>query len=293
MKYEGRLESVWPTRAAGSPGLTPNIRYSARSWHAPIFKRTEPRVLIPVFEGAGGATEAARAVREAGGVPGIVVIKDRLPREGERSALQFAGALKDAQMVFVPDGSVTEFFRHEAVAEGITNLLEKHDGLICGTGGGFKTLLELGLVPYGRYAKEDEELALLETNPSGSRGSGIVRVRISSNKSPWLRDCGSGEVRLLPFACAEARFTASEELLRHLAGAGQIATQFADLEGNASGDIQFDPCGSMMAVEGVTSLDGRVFGRSGFAERTGRGLYRNVEGRYFGNMFESAVKYFK
>ena len=293
MKYEGRLESVWPTRAAGSPGLTPNIRYSARSWHAPIFKRTEPRVLIPVFEGAGGATEAARAVREAGGVPGIVVIKDRLPREGERSALQFAGALKDAQMVFVPDGSVTEFFRHEAVAEGITNLLEKHDGLICGTGGGFKTLLELGLVPYGRYAKEDEELALLETNPSGSRGSGIVRVRISSNKSPWLRDCGSGEVRLLPFACAEARFTASEELMRHLAGAGQIATQFADLEGNASGDIQFDPCGSMMAVEGVTSLDGRVFGRSGFAERTGRGLYRNVEGRYFGNMFESAVKYFK
>ena len=177
--------------------------------------------------------------------------------------------------------------------EGITNLLEKHDGLICGTGGGFSTLLELGLVPYGRYAAEGEEILSLEANPVGSRGSGIVRVRISSNKSPWLRDCGTGEVRLLPFSCARGRFTASDEMLRHLAGSGQIATQFADLEGNASCDIQFDPCGSKMAVEGVTSLDGRVFGRSGYAERTGRGLYRNVEGRYFGNMFESAVRYFK
>ena len=290
---EGRLENVWPTKAAGQAGDAPNIRYSARSWHAPIFKRTEPRVLIPVFEGTGCATEAARAVREAGGVPGIVTIKNSLPYDWERSALQFASALRDAQMVFVPEGSSAEFFRYEAVREGITNLLEKHDGLICGTGGGFSTLLELGLVPYGRYAKEDEEIAVLGENPSGSRGSGIVRVRISSNKSPWLRDCGTGEVRLLPFSCAAGRFTASEELMIHLAGSGQIATQFADLEGNASGNLQFDPCGSMMAAEGVTSLDGRVFGRTGYAERTGRGLYRNVEGRYFGNMFDSAVRYFK
>ena len=246
-----------------------------------------------MFAGTGCAAEVARAVREAGGVPGIVTIKDSLPYDKERSALQFASALRDAQMVFVPEGSEAEFFRNEAVREGITNLLEKHDGLICGTGGGFRTLLELGLVPYGRYAMEDEEIPVLEDNPSGSRSSGIVRVRISSNKSPWLRDCSAGEVRLLPFSCAAGRFTASEELMSHLAGAGQIATQFADLEGNASGNIQFDPCGSMMAAEGVTSLDGRVFGRTGYAERTGRGLYRNVEGRYFGNMFDSAVRYFK
>lgn len=290
---EGRLENVWPTKAAGQAGDAPNIKYSARSWHAPIFKRTEPRVLIPVFPGTGCAAEVARAVREAGGVPGIVTIKDSLPYDRERSALQFANALRDAQMVFVPEGSEAEFFRNEAVREGITNLLEKHDGLICGTGGGFRTLLELGLVPYGRYAMEDEEIPVLEDNPSGSRSSGIVRVRISSNKSPWLRDCSAGEVRLLPFSCAAGRFTASEELMSHLAGAGQIATQFADLEGNASGNIQFDPCGSMMAAEGVTSLDGRAFGRSGYAERTGRGLYRNVEGRYFGNMFDSAVRYFR
>ena len=293
IQYEGRLENVWPTKAAGLAGTAPNIKYSARSWHAPIFKRSEPRVLIPVFAGTGCAAEAARAVREAGGVPGVMIIKDSLPGDGERSALQFANALRDAQMIFVPEGSVTDFFRHKAIEEGITNLLEKHDGLICGTGGGFRTLLELGLVPYGRYAKEGEELAVLEANPVGSRGSCIVRLRISSNKSPWLRDYGAGEVRLLPFSCAAGRFNASEELMSHLAGAGQIATQFADLEGNASGDIQFDPCGSMMAAEGVTSLDGRVFGRTGYAERTGRGLYRNVEGRYFGNMFDSAVRYFK
>ena len=293
MHFESRLEGVWPTKAAGSPGLMPDIRYSARSWHAPIFKRTEPRVLIPVFDRTGCAAEAAAAVREAGGVPGIMIIKDCLPGDEERSALQFAGALRDAQMVFVPDGADTGFFRHEAVMEGIMNLLDKHDGLICGTGGGFKTLVGLGLVPYGRYAKDGEELPVLEANPIGSRKSGIVRVRIASNKSPWLRDCQTGEVRLLPFACAAGRFTASDEMMSHLAGAGQIATQFADLEGSASGDISFDPCASMMAAEGVTSLDGRVFGRSASAERTGRGLYRNVEGRYFGNMFESAVKYFR
>ena len=293
LQYEGRLENIWQTKAAGSTAGAPNIKYSARSWHAPIFKRTEPRVLIPVFGGTGCAGDVARAVREAGGVPGIMAIKDYLPQDGERSALQFAGALKGAQMVFVPDGSNAGFFRHEAVREGITSLLEKHDGLICGTAGGFKTLLELGLVPYGRYAEEGEEILSLEANPVGSRRSGIVRVRISSNKSPWLRDCGTGEVRLLPFSCAEGRFSASDEMMKHLAGAGQIATQFADPEGDASCDIQFDPSGSMMAVEGVTSLDGRVFGRSGYAERTGRGLYRNVEGRYFGNMFESAVRYFK
>ena len=300
--YEGRLESVFPVKAAGSPGRIGNIDYRARSWHAPIFKRTEPRVLVPVFEGTGCETEAARAIREAGAVPGVMIIKDRTLDDIERSVERFAGALKDAQMVFIPGsiagyadkaGSMTRFFQSDAIKEGVMNFLGKHDGLICGTGSGFGTLLELGLVPYGRYAEEDEEKPQLTGNLIGCHRSAIVRVRVASNKSPWLRNRTTGEVLLLPVSCSAGRFEASPGLMSHLAGAGQIATQYADLDGRASSDIRFDPCGSLLAVEGASSPDGRVFGRTGLAERSGSGLYRNVEGKYWGNMFESAVQYFK
>ena len=302
MVHESRLESVFPTRAAGSEGrIRRNIDYRARSWHAPVFKRAEPKVLMPVFETTGCEAEAARAIREAGAVPGVIIIKNGTPEEEERSAEIFAGAVKDAQMIFVP-GSIagcddaasrTAFFRNEAVKDGVMNLLDRHDGLICATGSGFATLLELGLIPYGRYADEDDELAVLTKNMIGLHRSAIVRVRISSNKSPWLRYMKTGEILSIPVSTGAGRFEASPGLISHLSGAGQIATQYVDLEGKASGDIRFDPCGSLMSVEGATSPDGRVFGRTGLAERCVSGLYRNVEGAYWGNMFESAVKYFK
>ena len=302
LTYEGRLEDVFPVKAAGSPGRTENVDYRARSWHAPVFKRTEPRVLVPVFEGTGCEAETAKLIRAAGGVPGMITIKDRTLDDEERSVWLFAGALKDAQMIFIPGsiagyedaaGSVTEFFRKEAVREGVMNLLEKHDGLICGTGSGFAALLELGLVPYGRYAEEGEETARLSGNLIGRHRSAIVRARVSSNKTPWLRKYKTGDVMSLPVSTAAGRFEASPEMLTHLKGSGQIATQYADLSGSASGDIRFDPCGSTHAVEGATSPDGRIFGRTGLAERCSSGLYRNVEGEYLGNMFESAVDYFR
>ncbi|MBE6040857.1 MAG: phosphoribosylformylglycinamidine synthase [Clostridiales bacterium] len=303
--YEGKLESVFPTTVDNKTGKVENISFRARSWHAPIYKRTEPRVLIPVFPGTNCEYDSARAVREAGGVPEIMIIKNRSSEDIKNSVERFARSLKDAQMIFIPggfsggdepDGSakfITAFFRNEEIKEGVTALLDKKDGLMCGVCNGFQALIKLGLVPYGRIIDTDENCPTLTNNVIGSHQSKIVRVRIASNKSPWLRYTEVGQVYSVPISHGEGRFIAPDETIRHLAATGQIATQYVDLDGNATGDIRFNPNGSMMAVEGITSPDGRVFGKMGHAERVGKDLYKNVEGKYFMGMFESAVKYFK
>ncbi len=305
MLYEGKLESVFPSIADYKGPSIENINYKARSWHAPVFKRAEPKVLIPVFPGTNCEYESARAFREAGAVPEIMVMRNRTSDEIGLSVESFAKALKDAQMVFIPggfsggdepDGSakfITAFFRNEAIKEGVTELLEKNDGLMCGICNGFQALIKLGLVPYGKITEADEKSPTLTYNTLGAHQSKIVRVRVASDKSPWLRGCKIGEIFSVPVSHGEGRLIADEEVLRHLAGSGQIATQYADLNGNATGDIRFDPNGSYMAVEGMTSPDGRVFGKMGHAERIGKGLYKNVEGNYDMKMFENAVRYFK
>lgn len=304
--YEGRLESVFPTRVADNrKGLVENVNYQARSWHTPIFKRAEPRVLIPVFAGTSCEYESARAVREAGAQAEIMMINNRSSDDVKYSVERFARALKDTQIVFLPggcaagcepDGSakiITAFFRNAAVAEGISELLDRQDGLMCGICEGFQAMIKLGLVPYGRIMDLDEESPTLTYNMIGSARSRIARVRIASNKSPWLRYNKVGEVCNVPVAHGEGRFVATDDMIRHLAGTGQIATQYADMKGKATADIRYNPSGSIMAVEGITSPDGRVIGRMGHPERAGSGLYRNVEGNYFMGMFENAVKYFK
>jgi phosphoribosylformylglycinamidine synthase len=234
-----------------------------------------------------------------------MIIKNRSSEDIKNSVERFARSLKDAQMIFIPggfsggdepDGSakfITAFFRNEEIKEGVTALLDKKDGLMCGVCNGFQALIKLGLVPYGRIIDTDENCPTLTNNVIGSHQSKIVRVRIASNKSPWLRYTEVGQVYSVPISHGEGRFIAPDETIRHLAATGQIATQYVDLDGNATGDIRFNPNGSMMAVEGITSPDGRVFGKMGHAERVGKDLYKNVEGKYFMGMFESAVKYFK
>ena len=302
---EGILESVFPTAIDNKAGKIENISYKARSYHAPVFKRAEPKVLIPVFPGTNCEYDSERVVREAGGVPDIRIIRNRSAEELKISTASFAAALKEAQMVFIPGGYacgdepgsaaryIEAFFRNADICEAVTELLDKNDGLICGIGNGFQALIKLGLVPYGRISDTDEASPALTFNTIGSHQSKIARVRIASDKSPWLRGCRIGEVFSVPVSCREGRFIADEDLMKHLAGAGQIATQFADLDGDATGDIRFNPSGSMLAAEGITSPDGRVIGRMGHIERIGSGLYKNVEGNYQVKMFENAVKYFK
>ncbi len=303
--YEGRLEGVYPAVTGSRGGPVSNIEYRARSWHTPVFKRAEPKILIPVFSGTNCEADTARAVREAGGSPEIMIIKDRSADDIRRSVEAFASAMRGAQALIIPGGFsgcgepgasakfITAFFRNPEVTEVTTELLERKDGLICGICDGFQALIKLGLVPYGKITDIDEETPALALNTIGRSQSGMVRVRIASNKSPWLRYNKVGDVYSIPLSCAEGRFVAPEEVIRHLGAVGQIATQYVDQKGNATADIRFNPPGSMMAVEGITSPDGRVIGRIGHVERTGSGLYRNVPGNHLFDMFESAVKYFK
>jgi len=261
--------------------------------------------LIPAFPGTNCEYDSAKAVRDAGAEPQIMVINNLSAAGIQASEENFAAALKESQMVFIPggfsggdepDGSgkfITAFFRNAAIKEGVTDLLDRRDGLICGICNGFQALIKLGLVPYGRIIDTDETCPTLTFNTIARHQSRMVRTRVASNKSPWLALTNVGDVYSVPISHGEGRFLADEALIKKLAENGQIATQYVDLTGNATDDVHFNPNDSMYAIEGITSPDGRVFGKMGHSERIGKGLYKNVDGNFDIRMFEAAVRYFK
>ena len=172
-------------------------------------------------------------------------------------------------------------------------LLEERDGLMCGICNGFQALIKLGLVPFGKIIDTDDTCPTLTFNTIGRHQSRIVRTRVASNKSPWLSLTNVGGIYNVPISHGEGKFLASSELVKKLAENGQIATQYVDLNGNPTMDAAFNPNGSVCAIEGITSPDGRVFGKMGHSERIGAGLYKNVPGEYDIQMFKAAVQYFK
>ena len=303
--YEDKLESVYACNIPTPAQSMETFSYEATQRKAPAVKVAKPKVLIPAFPGTNCEYDSAKAVRDAGAEPEIIVINNLSADGIARSVERFANELKTAQMVFIPggfsggdepDGSgkfITAFFRNAAVKEGVTTLLEQRDGLMCGICNGFQALIKLGLVPYGKIIDTDETCPTLTFNNISRHQSRIVRTRVASNKSPWLALTNVGDVYNVPISHGEGKFLASEELIRQLAANGQIATQYVDLDGNATADVHFNPNGSLYAIEGITSPDGRVFGKMGHSERIGSGLYKNVPGEYNIRMFEAAVKYFR
>lgn len=303
--YEDKLESVYSCNIKNSGTKFENFSYSVQSHKTAAVKCARPKVLIPAFPGTNCEYDSAKAVSDAGAEPEILVINNLSADGISASVDRFAKLLRDAQMVFIPggfsggdepDGSgkfITAFFRNAAIKEGVTELLEQRDGLMCGICNGFQALIKLGLVPYGKIIDTDENCPTLTFNTIGRHQSRIVRTRIASNKSPWLSLMNVGDIVSVPISHGEGRFLASDELIAKLAQNGQIATQYVDFDGNATGDIHFNPNDSAYAIEGITSPDGRVFGKMGHSERVGSGLYRNVPGNYNIRMFEAAVKYFK
>ena len=301
MLYEGKLESVYPSHADSGVGEIGNLAYSARSWPTPIFKRAAPKVLIPVAPGCIGEADAARAVTAAGGKADLLLIGSADIIAMEKSAERLAEAIENTQVIFLPDGFsgaavdsaeiLGSLFRSDAAREALEMFLNKKDGLMAGIGEGFKALVDLGLVPFGEIT--DEDGASLSQGPLSAIQSRIVRVRVASNKSPWLRTNRPGEIYSLPVSSTAGKFTAPDELLNRLAVNGQIAAQYVDRDGMASADVRFNPSASAVGIEAVTSPDGRIIGRMGHAERVGKDLYRNVPGEYLSDMFENAVRYFK
>ncbi len=301
---EGVLEDVYPTQAKAGSRLE-TFSHPALCTAAPAVKCARPKVLIPVFPGTNCEYDTARAVLEAGGEAEILVIRNLTAAQAGESAQRFARAMERAQMVVIPggfsggdepDGSgklITAFFRSPAVREQVTALLERRDGLMLGICNGFQALIKLGLVPYGRIIDADESCPTLTYNTIGRHQSSIVRTRICANRSPWLAGTEVGNVYSVPISHGEGRFLAPEALIRRLAENGQIATQYVDLDGRPTMDTAFNPNGSLYAIEGITSPDGRVFGKMGHSERVGKNLYRNVPGAYDMKLFESAVRYFK
>ena len=303
--YEDKLESVYSCNVPAPEQPMETFSFQAGQRKAPAVKVAKPKVLIPAFPGTNCEYDSAKAVRDAGAEPEILVINNLSADGIARSVDKFAKELETAQMIFIPggfsggdepDGSgkfITAFFRNAAVKAGVTQLLENRDGLMCGICNGFQALIKLGLVPYGKIIDTDETCPTLTFNNISRHQSRIVRTRVASNMSPWLSLTQVGDVYNVPISHGEGKFLASEELIRQLAANGQIATQYVDLEGNATSDIHFNPNGSLYAIEGITSPDGRVFGKMGHSERIGAGLYRNVLGEYDIQMFKAAVQYFK
>ncbi len=303
--YENKLESVYSCNIAAPEGKMETFSYEAGTRVAPAIKVAKPKVLIPAFPGTNCEYDSAKAVRDAGAEPEIIVINNLSADGIARSVENFAKELKTAQCVFIPggfsggdepDGSgkfITAFFRNAAIKEGVTDLLENRDGLMLGICNGFQALIKLGLVPYGKIIDTDETCPTLTFNNISRHQSRIVHTRVASNKSPWLSLTNVGDVYTVPISHGEGKFLASEELIAQLAANGQIATQYVDLSGNATADIHFNPNGSLYAIEGITSPDGRVLGKMGHSERIGAGLYKNVPGEYDIQLFKAAVKYFK
>ncbi len=303
--YENKLESVYSCNIKTDIKTIENFTFKAENYSAPAVKVAKPKVLIPAFPGTNCEFDSAKAVRDAGADPEIIVIKNLTSSGIQSSVEEFASKLKAAQMVFIPggfsggdepDGSgkfITAFFRNAAIKDGVTDLLQNRDGLMCGICNGFQALIKLGLVPYGKIIDTDENCPTLTFNTIARHQSRIVRTRVASNKSPWLSLTNVGDIYNVPISHGEGRFLASEKLIKELAENGQIATQYVDLDGNATNDVHFNPNNSMYAIEGITSPDGRVFGKMGHSERIGDGLYKNVLGDYDIRMFEAAVKYFK
>ena len=299
------LESVYPVRAREEVGEMPTFSFEGKCNISPAVKVAKPKVLIPVFPGTNCEYDSARAVEKAGGEAEIYVVRNLTADDVARSVEEFSAKVKTAQMIFIPggfsggdepDGSakfITAFFRNPAVKEAVTDLLDNRDGLMCGICNGFQALIKLGLVPYGKIIDTDENCPTLTFNNISRHQSRVVHTRIASTKSPWLSLMNVGDVVNVPISHGEGKFLASPELIAQLAANGQIATQYVDLEGNATANIDFNPNGSLCAIEGITSPDGRVFGKMGHSERIGDGLYKNVPGEYDIRMFEAAVKYFK
>ena len=298
------LEEVYPTRTEKTGTVEP-FSCETETRVSPAIKLARPKALIPVFPGTNCEYDTKRALMEAGADAEPFIIRNLTSADVADSVERFAKAVGESQIIVVPggfsggdepDGSaklITAFFRNAAVKEQITALLEQRDGLMLGICNGFQALIKLGLVPYGKIMDTDSGCPTLTYNVIGRHQSRLVRTRVCSNKSPWLAGTKVGDIYTVPISHGEGRFLASEELVRTLAANGQIATQYVDLDGHATMDAAFNPNGSLCAIEGITSPDGRVLGKMGHTERIGTQLYRNVPGRYEMELFTSAVRYFK
>lgn len=304
-EWSFKLESVFPTKSYCPANEQEIPLYTERNTSSPVIKTAKPKVFIPVFPGTNCEIDTARAFEKAGAEPKLLIVKNLTPAAIEETISEMVKLIDDAQMVMLPggfsggdepDGSgkfIATTFRNPRVSEAVARLLNQRDGLMLGICNGFQALIKLGLVPYGEIRELKADDPTLTFNTIGRHISHMAYTRVTSTKSPWFSSVNAGDVFSVPISHGEGRFVVSDEMLQKLIANGQIATQYVDLNGKQADTIEFNPNGSVCAIEGITSPDGRVLGKMGHSERKGDNLYKNVPFEKDQKIFESGVKYFK
>ena len=303
--YEGTLEKIFPTKTKESGKKASFVPYTIGNKIKKAVSYAKPRIFIPVFPGTNCEYDSARAFEKAGGIAETLVIRNLTPQSVEESVAAIVKGINQSQIVMLPggfsagdepDGSgkfIAAMFRNPEIKDSITNLLKKRDGLMLGICNGFQALIKLGLVPYGEICDLTVDSPTLTHNQIGRHISCMVNTKVVSNLSPWFNNVKVGDVHSIAVSHGEGRFVASAEVIANLRANGQIATQYVDGAGNPSLNIPFNPNGSIEAIEGITSPDGRVLGKMGHSERIGESVVKNVPGVKDQQLFVAGVNYYK
>ena len=304
--YESTLEPIFPTKAVEPTGEISNINFIVNEHQKSSLSIAQPKVFIPAFPGTNCEYDSARAFEDAGAKSSIKVFRNLNYANIEDSIETMVKEIESSQIVMIPggfsagdepDGSakfIATVFRNPKIAEAVNDLLTNRDGLMLGICNGFQALIKLGLVPYGEIKPfTAEDAPTITYNNIGRHQAKVVTTRIASNKSPWLANTQVGDLHSISISHGEGKFVTNKEIFDKLVANGQIATQYVDLDGNATYDVDYNPNGSFYAVEGITSLDGRILGKMGHSERIGKYTLKNIYGEKDQKIFESGVNYFK
>ncbi|MTK09619.1 MAG: phosphoribosylformylglycinamidine synthase [Hungatella sp.] len=299
------LEEVFPTNSGVKEEAAAEKLYEASNVYVCKNKVAKPTVFIPVFPGTNCEYDSTKAFEKAGANVVTRVFRNLTASDIRESIECYKSQISKSQIVMFPggfsagdepDGSAKFFaavFRNEAIKEEITKLMEERDGLMLGICNGFQALIKLGLVPEGAVTKQREDSPTLAMNTIGRHISKMVYTKVVSNKSPWLSGAQLGGVYCNPASHGEGRFVSNEEWLEKLIQNGQVATQYVDASGCPTMVEDWNPNGSYMAIEGITSPDGRILGKMAHSERRGDGVAMNIYGEQDMKVFESGVNYFK
>lgn len=303
--WEEPLESVFPTRTTKTEGKVENILSNKTCSIVANTKLAKPRVFIPVFPGTNCEYDLTKAFEDAGAVVNTAIFRNLKPEYIEESVKEFEKQINEAQIIMIPggfsagdepDGSgkfIASVFRNARLTDAIHKHLYEQDGLMLGICNGFQALIKLGLLPYGKIINMDDTMPTLTYNDIARHQSKLVNTKVVSKLSPWFNKVNLGDEFIIPISHGEGKFVASEEVMKDLIQNGQIATQYVDLEGNATMDINYNPNGSVYAVEGITSKDGRILGKMGHSERSYRSdILKNAPGNKDQKLFESGVEYY-
>ncbi|MBR5407948.1 MAG: phosphoribosylformylglycinamidine synthase subunit PurQ, partial [Lachnospiraceae bacterium] len=303
--WKAPLEKVFPTKAVKDDKVIETKLYMSDNVYICKHKVAKPTVFIPVFPGTNCEYDSAKAFERAGADVITKVFKNLSAEDIRSSVDEFRKGIDKAQIIMFPggfsagdepDGSAKFFataFQNEVLKEAVMQLLNERDGLALGICNGFQALIKLGLVPGGMITGQDASSPTLTFNTINRHVSKMVYTKVVSDKSPWLKKASLGGMYVIPASHGEGRFVANDEWLDKLFANGQVATQYCDVDGNISMDEEWNVNGSYMSIEGITSPDGRCFGKMGHAERRGDSVAMNIYGDQDMQIFESGVEYFK